>query len=308
MNRIAFLGTSIAAVPSLRSLAKSRKITAVFCNPDRPKGRGRHIEAPPVKTAAQELCLPLYQPERWRTHDTQNLWESLNIDLAIVISYGYLLPNWVLDSCKLGVWNLHFSILPRWRGASPINHAILLGDQITGVSLMRLTPGLDEGPILAQRSREITMDDNASSLLAYLAIDAGELLLDNLSTLEAGTGVLTAQDSTKATLAPKLNKAMAKLDVNRSAIELHRQVRALQPWPGTELTIYNSILKVCSVGRTRPDLSEPGTLSWNQQSAWLTAGDNNALELTMVQRPGKPVQSAPRTLQFWGIAGKTNVD
>jgi methionyl-tRNA formyltransferase len=306
MNRIAFLGTPIAAVPSLNSLAKIRKISAVFCNPDRPKGRGRHIEAPPVKNAAQELGLTCYQPEHWRDPETQKLWESLDIDLAIVTAYGYLLPNWMLNQCRLGVWNLHFSMLPRWRGASPINHAILAGDEITGVSLMRLTQGLDEGPILAQCSRQITINDNAMSLLDALAIDAADLLSDNISILESGTGILTPQESTKATLAPKLNKNMAKLDISQSAIKLHRQVRALQPWPGTELTIHNSLLKVCSVGRIQPNLSEPGTLSWNQQSAWLTAGDNNALELTMLQRPGKSVQPAPQALQFWGTTGKIN--
>jgi methionyl-tRNA formyltransferase len=232
------------------------------------------------------------------------IWESLDIDLAIIISYGYLIPNWALDRCKLGIWNLHFSLLPRWRGASPINHALLAGDRITGVSLMRLTQGLDEGPILTQCSRQITMNDNASNLLNALAVDGANLLLDNISILETGTGVLVPQDSTKATFAPKLKKTMAKLDTNQPAIELHKKVRALQPWPGTELTVYDSLLKVCSVGRIQSSLSKPGTLSWNQQGAWLTAGDNNAVELTMLQRSGKSVQPAPQALQFWGTTGE----
>jgi methionyl-tRNA formyltransferase len=309
MNRIAFFGTSTVAVPILQSLAHNRNIKAVFCNPDRPKGRGRRIESPPVKCVAQNLGIPCYQPEQWRDVDTKKLWDSLNIDLAIVVSYGYILPSWVIDNCKLGVWNLHFSILPRWRGASPVNYAIMLGDDVTGVSLMRLTRGLDEGPILAQYSRPISINDDASSMLAILALDAANLLLENLSIMEEGQVILIPQDSTKATLAPKLNKNMARLNTNKSAIELHRQVRALQTWPGTELTVYNSLLKVCSVGGIRPDLSQPpGTLIWNKQNAWLTAGDSKALELTTLQRSGKAIQPASQTLQCWGIDGKTTVN
>ncbi|MDR2697675.1 MAG: methionyl-tRNA formyltransferase, partial [Holophagales bacterium] len=121
--RVAFLGTPVAAVPSLRALAESCCVQAVFCNPDRPQGRGRVIEPPPVKQAALILGLEVHQPEKWKPDTTKQLWESLKIDMALVVSYGHILPSWVLDSCKLGVWNLHFSLLPRWRGAAPVNHA-----------------------------------------------------------------------------------------------------------------------------------------------------------------------------------------
>ena len=307
MNKIAFLGTSIAAVPSLCSLAESREIAAIFCNPDRPKGRGRHLEAPPTKRAAEKLGLTYYQPEGWRSQSIRDLWESLDIDLAIVAAYGYILPNWMLTSCRLGVWNLHFSMLPRWRGASPINYAILQGDKITGVSLMRLTQGLDEGPILAQCCRPITTRDDASSLLTTLALDASTLLMTNISALETNTGTLTQQDSTKVTIAPKLHKSMARIDIYHSAIEIHRQVRALQPWPGTEITIRETLLKVCSVGKIQPSLTKFGTISWNQKSAWLSAGDGNAVELTTLQRSGKSVQPASQALQYWGATGEVNI-
>ena len=310
MDRIAFFGTSTVAIPTLNVLANSsRNVVAVFCNPDRPKGRGRHLEAPPVKHTAQKLGLPCYQPERWSDPNMRKLWESLDIDLAIVVAYGYLLPSWVLDKCKLGIWNLHFSILPRWRGASPVNYAILMGDDATGVSLMRLTKNLDEGPILAQCSRPITVNDNASGLLTSLSLDAANLLLDNITILSAGTGILAHQDPTKATFAPKLNKAMAKLKISQPAIKLHRQIRAMQPWPGAEFMMHDSLIKIHSVGSTiRTDPNQPGTLSWNQQSVWLTAGDNNALELTELQRSGKTIRPAPQTLQFWGNTGRTSID
>jgi methionyl-tRNA formyltransferase len=303
MARIAFLGTPGAAVPALRALASARTVAAVFCNPDRPQGRGRHLEAPPVKQAALELGLPVHQPERWKTPETREQWTALGIELAVVVAYGHILPGWMLDSCPLGVWNLHFSLLPSWRGASPVNHALLRGDEATGVSLMRLTPGMDEGPVLAQCRRPIGLQESAEDLLALLARDAAELLLAQLPGLEAGSAAPRPQDPALATYAPKLDKAMAPLDPRRPAAELHRQVRALQPWPGTELTVQGTQVKVCAVGGLRPDEGRPGTLAWTRQGAWLTAGDGTALELTLLQRPGKPIQPAPQALQPWGATG-----
>lgn len=305
MSRIALLGTSAVAVPILRSLAQARNVVAVFCNPDRPKGRGRILEAPPTKSVAQELHIPCYQPKEWKSLETQKLWNSLNIDLAIVVSYGYILPKWMLDGCRLGVWNLHFSLLPKWRGASPVNYAILAGDNNTGVSLMRLTPGLDEGPVMAQCVHAINMNDNANDLLTALSQDATKLLLDNIQKLEEGTVISVPQDHAIATWAPKLDKSMSKLKLDHKGIELHRQVRALQPWPGTDLIINDTLLKVCAVGNLRPDQNQPGTIIWDQKSAWLTAGDGTALELVKLQRPGKPVQLASQALQFWGTSGRS---
>ncbi|HJW44824.1 MAG TPA: methionyl-tRNA formyltransferase, partial [Geothrix sp.] len=228
MTRIAFLGTPRAAVPALRALAEEG-VEAVFCNPDRPAGRGRHLEAPPVKVAALELGLPLHQPLDWKSPETRERWEALKVDLAVVVAYGHLLPRWMLDSCALGVWNLHFSLLPRWRGAAPVNHALLAGDEETGVSLMRLTPGLDEGPVLAQSRRDIGHEDTAESLLAALATDAAELLMDQLPLMLCGCARPEEQRHELATYASKLRKDMGHLDWRRSAADLHRQVRAL--WP-----------------------------------------------------------------------------
>ena len=306
MTRIAFLGTPRVAVPALRALA-DEGIEAVFCNPDRPAGRGRHLEAPPVKVAALELGLAVHQPLSWKAPETRELWESLAIDLAVVVAYGHLLPRWMLDGCSGGVWNLHFSLLPRWRGAAPVNHALLAGDAATGVSLMGLTPGMDEGPVLAQRSRPVTSADDAEGLLAVLAADAAGLLLEHLPALAGGTARPLPQDPALATLAPKLHKGMSPLDPARAAADLHRQVRALQPWPGTELTLEGTLLKVCGVGALRPDPGRPGTLAWTRDGAWLTTGDGQALELTLLQRPGKPIQPGPQALQPWGAAGSRSV-
>ncbi len=302
MTRIAFLGTPRAAVPALRALAEEG-LAAVFSNPDRPAGRGRHLEAPPVKAAAQELGLAIHQPERWKAPETRALWASLGIDLAVVVAYGHLLPAWMLESCPLGVWNLHFSLLPRWRGAAPVNHAILAGDEATGVSLMRLTEGLDEGPVLAQSRRAIGQGDTAERLLAVLAQDAADLLMDQLPLLLSGNGRPVAQDPAGATYAAKLHKEMGQLDWHRPAADLHRQVRALWPWPGSELAVADQSLKVCGVGAIRSCYRDPGQLLWGrEEGAWLTTADG-ALELTQLQRPGKPVQPALQALQPWGASG-----
>ena len=301
MTRIAFLGTPRAAVPALRALAEEG-IEAVFCNPDRPAGRGRHLEAPAVKVAAQELGLPVHQPLSWKSPETRALWESLEIDLAIVVAYGHLLPRWMLESCPKGVWNLHFSLLPRWRGAAPVNHALLAGDEETGVSLMRLTEGLDEGPVLAQSHRAIGHEDTAERLLAELALDAADLLMDQLPLLLCGCGKPLEQRHEAATYASKLRKDMGHLDWQRPAADLHRQVRALWPWPGSELQMEGQAIKVCGVGALRACYRDPGQLVWSKEGAWLTTPDG-ALELTQLQRPGKPVQPALQALQPWGASG-----
>lgn len=307
MARIAFLGTPAAAVPALRALAGARQVAAVFCNPDRPVGRGRHLEPPPVKAAALDLGLQVHQPERWKPAETRELWQSLAIDLAVVVAYGHILPSWMLDGCALGVWNLHFSLLPRWRGAAPVNWAILEGDLETGVSLMRITPGLDEGPVLAMARRPVSAADAAPGLLEALSQDAAGLLLEHLPALEAGSARPVPQDGAQATVAAKLAKDMAILDPHRPALHLHRQVRGLQPWPGTELVLDGTVVKVCGTGGLRASSQAPGTLAWDRRGAWLTAGDGAALELTLLQRPGKPIQPGPQALQPWGPAGELRI-
>lgn len=307
MTRIAFFGTPDVAVPPLRTLAAVAPVAAVFANPDRPVGRGRVLSPPPVKVAAEALGLPVHQPSSWKAPETRALWEGLGVDLAIVVAYGHILPRWMLESCPLGVWNLHFSLLPRWRGAAPVNHALLAGDAETGVSLMRITPGLDAGPVLATAVRPIGNSDTAEGLLDLLAQDAADLLQAHLPALLAGTARPEPQDEGRVTLAPKLTKEMARLDASRPAADLHRQVRGLHPWPGTELDLGGEVLKVVSVGRIQPAPGPAGTLVWDRAGAWLCCGDGQALELLSLQRPGKPIQPALQALQPRGASGRCEV-
>ena len=307
MGRVAFLGTPAVAVPVLRALASACAVEAVFCNPDKPQGRGRHLEAPPVKRAAEALGLAVHQPASWKLPETRSFWESLGIDLAIVVAYGHILPGWMLDGCPLGTWNLHFSLLPRWRGAAPVNHALLAGDSETGVTLMAVTRGLDAGPVAAVSRRPIGMDDTAEGLLSLLAGDAAGLLSEYLPALRGGTLATVPQEEALATLAPKLGRAMSALDFGRTALELHRQVRGLQPWPGVDFTLGETPIKICGVGGLEPSAHAPGTLRWDRKGAWLTAGDGRELGLVLLQRPGKPVQPSLQALQPWGAEGQVRL-
>ncbi len=306
-RRIAFLGTPEVAVPVLQALAEVHPLASVFANPDRPAGRGRVLSPPPVKVLAESLGLPVHQPPSWKTPEIRTLWESLGIDLGVVVAYGHLLPAWMLEACPLGVWNLHFSLLPRWRGAAPVNHAILAGDAETGVSLMRLIPGLDAGPVLAQSRRPILDGDTTEGLLMGLAGEAADLLRAHLPDLLEGRGEALPQDEAQVTLAPKLRKEMARMDPRRPARELHRQVRGLHPWPGTELDLEGEVLKVVEVGRLAPAPASPGTLVWDRSGAWLACGDGEALELLRLQRSGRPVQPALQALQPWGPSGARTI-
>ena len=300
--RAAFLGTPEIAVPALEAMADSCGVQAVFCNPDRPKGRGLALAMPPVKMAALDSGLDVRQPENWRDGTVKEIWGQLKIDLAVVVAYGHILPTWMLDGCRLGAWNLHFSLLPRWRGASPVYHTIAAGDEETGVTLMKITPGLDEGPILAQTRRRLTSQETSEQLFSELAQDAADLLRANLPALLGGAAA-SPQDDKMATYAPKLKKEMAKLDLTKDSITLHRQIRALQPWPGAEMQIDGSTIKIISVGEIAPSDSHPGTLRWGKGGAWLTVGGNKAIELLALKREGKPPMPSNQALQHFGKCG-----
>ena len=231
----------------------------------------------------------------------------LGIALAIVVAYGHILPAWMLDACPLGAWNLHFSLLPRWRGAAPVNHAIMAGDAQTGVSLMKMTPGLDAGPVLAQCRRPIAQNTYADSLLAELADDAALLLKEHIGSIIAGNAALLPQDDGLATKAPKLSRDMSRLDFTQSAPELHRRIRALRPWPGMEFLFGGTTVKILEVGPISHSDLNPGTLRWGPDGAWLTVGGQGAIELRTLQRPGKPPQPARQTLQPWGPVGAADL-
>jgi len=232
--RIVFAGTAQFAVPSLRALhAAGHEILLVVTQPDRPAGRGMKVAAPPVKVAAQELGLPLYQPERIRDPEAVERIHAASPDLLVVVAYGQIIPRSVLSIPRLGAINVHASLLPRWRGAAPIARAILAGDRETGVSIMKMDEQLDHGPVLALRATPIGEREDAVELTTRLALMGAELLVQTLENFEALRAV--AQDHAQATLAPKVSKQEGGLEWSLDPRDIDRRVRGLQPWPGATL-------------------------------------------------------------------------
>jgi methionyl-tRNA formyltransferase len=221
-------------VPSLRALKEAgHDLALVVTQPDRPAGRGMKITPPPVKVAARELGLPVFQPEKIRDPEAVERLRSLAPDLLVVVAYGQIIPRALLEIPRLGAVNVHASLLPRWRGAAPVAHAILAGDHETGVTIMRMDEQLDHGPILASRATPIGEHEDAVELTARLAEMGAELLVEALANFDDLQ--VAGQDDTQATLAPKLTKQMGRLDWNMDPHLMDRHVRALRPWPGVTL-------------------------------------------------------------------------
>jgi len=233
--RLVFMGSPDFSVPSLRALAQAHEVIGVVTQPDRPAGRGRALTPPPVKVAALSMGLPVFQPHRLRATDaTQVVWDW-SPDLIVVAAFGQILREPILDLPRFGCLNVHASLLPRWRGASPVQAALRAGDSTTGITIMKMDPGMDTGAILAQASLPVEDSDTGGTLTARLAPLGASLLIETLPVyLEAGL-TPTLQDESLVTLAPLLKKVDGRLDFGQRAAELERQIRAFDPWPGTFL-------------------------------------------------------------------------
>jgi len=282
-----FLGTPEFAVPALRALADIYRVVGVVTQPDRPAGRGRRLQAPPVKLTSAELGLPLIQPERVGSEEAQETLRGWAPDVIVVAAYGQILRPPVLDLPPFGCLNIHASLLPRWRGASPVQHALLHGDQETGTTLMKMDAGLDTGPILARRSLPIRDDHTATSLEDELAELGALLIVESLPSYFAGDLQPAAQDDRGATYAPRLKHADGLLDPRDTAQELQRRVRALNPWPGTYLPWGDVELAVLEARAAEETLDEPpGTVS-RREGFPAIATPSGWLILDRLQIPGK---------------------
>lgn len=285
--RIVFMGSPEFAVPALRSVEQHYSVVGVVTQPDRPAGRGRTLTPPPVKTQAQKLGLPIIQPVKLRQPDAMDQLTSWAPDLIVVAAFGQILRPQVLDLPPLGCLNIHASLLPRWRGAAPINAAILHGDAQTGVTIMRMDPGVDTGPILSQRAEPILTNDTTTGLSGRLALLGSELLLETLPGYLRGEIHPQPQDDSLATYAPLLKKEDGALDFNLTAVELERRVRAFQPWPGAYLEWSGGLLKIlrASVSDGNGKISPGQHLVYKGLPAVLTA--EGLLILDEVQPAGK---------------------
>lgn len=243
-NRVVFMGSPEFSLSTLRLLAQHYQVVGVITQPDRASGRGRELKAPPVKLLAQELNIPIIQPEKLRNPDAMQQLQAWAPDLIVVAAFGQILKKDVLDLPKYGCINVHASLLPRWRGAAPINAALLAGDKETGITIMKMDVGLDTGPMLAMKSIRIKPDDTAGSLFEALSTLGADLLIETLPAYMEGKLTPQPQPEDGATYAPMLKKEDGRLDFNHSAVELERRVRAMNPWPGAWFEWDGNLLKI----------------------------------------------------------------
>jgi methionyl-tRNA formyltransferase len=300
--RAIFFGTPEIAVPSLRALSTVADIAAVVCQPDRPAGRGLKLHAPAVKLAAAELGIPVVQPTKIRTPDFLAWLTEQHADVAVVLAYGRILPGPVLSAPAHGCLNLHASILPRYRGAAPINWAIVRGEIETGMSLMQMDEGLDTGPVFTVRRLSIGEDETAGDVAVRLGILATDLVRDDVARVVRGEIEAVPQDHAAATAAPPLKKEQGRIDWNRSAAEVHNHVRGMTPWPSAFTTAGGKLLKVLATRRStlKAPNEPPGTILAADSSGVLVACGDGVLELSRAQVEGKKPLDA-REL----VAGRT---
>jgi methionyl-tRNA formyltransferase len=298
-SRIVFAGTPEFAATSLRALVDAGcKPIAVLTQPDRPAGRGKQLTASPVKQYALQQGIDVLQPSTLRSADVVETLVALKPDLMIVVAYGLLLPQSVLDIPSIACVNVHASLLPRWRGAAPIQAAILAGDTHTGVVLMAMTAGLDSGPVYASRQVAIGTDETAGELGDRLANAGGELLIAHLADLLGGKLSATQQDESCATYAPKIASADARLDWRQPAAELERRVRAYNPVPGAHFMLGDERIK-CWTARCVANVdATPGTVIATAAEGVVVACGTGALAMQSLQRPGnRPVSAAEFSAQ-----------
>ena len=302
--RLVFMGTPAFVVPVLEALQAEAEVqvVGVYTQPDRPRGRGRTVELTPVKTAGVNLGLPVFQPVSLRSARAQQELADLRPDVILVAAYGRFLPPDVLDLPPHGCLNLHPSLLPRYRGPSPVVTTILDGEAVTGVTLMQLDEGMDTGPILAQQVYPLNGDETAADLTEALFRTGAQLLLDNLEALAAGKLPAQPQDDSRATVTRKLERADGLADWTRSAVTLERQRRAFTPWPGLTAHWQDKSLRLLDVAPlNRPDLAgaDPGlvvSLPSEETPAGIITADG-ILGLKSVQLEGRRATSIAEFLR-----------
>ena len=297
--RIVFIGTGEIGAPTLRALLNSEhEVAAVVTQPDKPVGREQRIEPPPIKKEIATTGIPVLQPPRIKDPQAIEEVRRLTPDVIVVAAYGQILPREVLEIPRLACLNLHASLLPRWRGAAPIQAAIAAGDSETGITVMYMAEGLDTGDILLQRSVEILPNDTGGSLHDRLAQIAPEALLESLQLVAAANAPRIPQDNAFATYAPKLKREHGQIDWSESAEAIERKVRAYNPWPGAFMKVDGQNLKVFSASVV--DLNgEPGEILRSDKDLIIATG-KGALSLTEVQLEGKRRMIAAKFLRGHG--------
>jgi methionyl-tRNA formyltransferase len=310
MLRLAFAGTPEFAVPTLRALAASHHtLVGVYTQPDRPAGRGRALRASPVKELALALRLPLAQPARLRTDADWAALAQWSCDALIVVAYGLILPPAVLALPRLGCINIHASLLPRWRGAAPIQRAVLAGDAQTGVSIMQLDAGLDTGPVYAERTVPIGAATNAAQLAQTLSALGAQTLLETLDAVERSHLRPQPQSTAGITVAPKIDKQEARIDWLRDAAHVSRQVRAFNPWPVAETRWQQQQLRIWDAQDWSDQCAgvqpgeAPGQLIGLKEGRLLVRCGHGVLAITRLQLAGRRTVTASEFAAGRSVAG-----
>jgi methionyl-tRNA formyltransferase len=290
--RVVFLGTPEFAVPSLTALATRYEVLAAFTQPDRPKGRGNQVSESPVKVAAKALGITVHQPERIRRPESIEVLEALAAHLMVVVGYGQIIPQRIIDLPRLGILNVHASLLPRYRGAAPIQWAIANGETETGVTIMQIDAGLDTGDMLLKAATPIGPEETAPELSARLAPIGANLLLEAIDQLESGNVVREKQDDSQATLAPILKKEDGLVDWSRPVQEIYNRLRGFTPWPGSYTTFRGQQLLITRARPAVQDSLPPAVLRAEKHRLYAGCGDESALELLELQLAGKKRMAA----------------
>jgi methionyl-tRNA formyltransferase len=292
--RVVFMGTPAAAVPTLRRcIEDGQEVVAVWTQPDRPSGRGHKLTPPPVKEFALAQGLTVHQPAKIKTGEARELFASHDADVAVVVAYGRILPSSFLNAPRVGCVNVHFSLLPKYRGAAPVNWAIVRGEALTGITTMRMDEGLDTGPILLQRAVQIGARETATELMTRLSVLGAEVLSETLTKLDQIRA--REQVAAEATFAPVLRREDGLIDWSQSAFEIERRVRGFQPWPNAYTTFdaRRLIIWRASAERDVERAANPGQII-EAQGETLVAGcaEGTVLRLEEVQPEGKRRMSA----------------
>ncbi|MGA7614266.1 MAG: methionyl-tRNA formyltransferase [Thermoanaerobaculia bacterium] len=321
--KVVFFGTPEFAVPALAALIGSKhRVVCVAAQPDRPAGRGMKLQKPPVAQLAIEASIPLMQPEKIRNEEFLDAIRGFGPDLGVVVAYGKILPQALLDVPRHGFVNVHASLLPKYRGAAPIQRAIQNGEAVTGVTIMRVDAELDHGPVFAMQSIPIGTDERTPSLAAKLAEAGGPLLLETIDRLEAGTAVESEQKHELATYAAKIEKSEGEVRWEEPARRIYDRFRAFDPWPGVSATVGGERVKILEMsviaaegeaeeeGGAGPDdlplemnarRQSPGTVVGVERDAVVVAAGAGAVRITKIQRPGKRASDPASLLRSRGM-------
>jgi methionyl-tRNA formyltransferase len=290
-RRVIFIGTPEFAIPPLQKLLdSSSEVCAVFTQPDRPSGRGKRLQASPVKLLAQSKAIPVFQPGKIRAEENQPIFDSLRPDFIVVAAYGQILPGWLLRAASIATVNIHASLLPRYRGAAPIAWSILNGDETTGITTMLMDEKLDSGPILMQRAISISSSATTGELTLLLADLGAELLFETLDGMGSNLIRPIPQDETMVTWAPRIGKEAAAIDWNKPARDIHNKIRAMNPWPGAHTDFRGQRIQIWrSRVEDQLDLQNtPGVLlGLSDSGIRVQCGEGSAIDLLQVQAPAK---------------------